>query len=329
VSEELKFHPLADIFPLMEGAEFDALVADIKANALRYKITLYEGKILDGRNRYRAMLAAGDTPTKEHFFEYKPAVSSDTPLSYVITANLHRRHLTAEDKRKVITKLLKASPEKSDRQIAKAAKASPTFVGKVRAEKEATGDVSTVDTRTDTKGRKQPAKKAPEPELDEEIDVLELVEEVLDGEPLTPKQAATFEKIKKRLRRRARDDAKREAQNEKALNKYKTTLGPFVARLMAAGLARDLWLALTLRGPCGYKEGYAMWLVPPLVEAIEEALGPSGCRERVATGAPTPRQNAPPPEEESAEIMKAQMAALDDGLDIPEYLRRTPKAAAQ
>jgi hypothetical protein len=38
-------------------------------------------------------------------------------------------------------------------------KTSPTFVGKVRAEKEATGDVSTVDTRTDTKGRKQPAKR--------------------------------------------------------------------------------------------------------------------------------------------------------------------------
>src|SRR5262249_48600179 len=77
-----------------------------------------------------------------------------------LSLNVHRRHLTGEQKRELIAQQLKATPEKSDRQIAEIVKASPTFVGKVRAEKEATGDVSTVDTRTDTKGRKQPAKKA-------------------------------------------------------------------------------------------------------------------------------------------------------------------------
>jgi hypothetical protein len=162
MTADLKFHPLADIFPLMEGEEFEALVADIKAHALRTKITLHEGKILDGRNRYRAMLAAGHTTpiSSGHFFKYKSLVPGDTPLDYVIRANLHRRHLTAEQKREVIAKLLKAQPEKSDRQIGKMAKVSKNTAKSVRDEMEARGQIDHVETRTDTKGRKQPAKKS-------------------------------------------------------------------------------------------------------------------------------------------------------------------------
>lgn len=55
---ELKFHPLANIFPLIEGSEFDALVNDINENGLREPIILLGDKILDGRNRYRACLDA-------------------------------------------------------------------------------------------------------------------------------------------------------------------------------------------------------------------------------------------------------------------------------
>jgi hypothetical protein len=161
-AEQLPFHPLADLFPLMEGAEFDALVADIKTNALRTKITLYEGKILDGRNRYRAMLAAGHTPLSGHFYKYKSVAPGDTPLDYVIRANLHRRHLTAEQRRDVIAKLLKEQPEKSNRQIAKVAKVDHHKVGKVRKEEEDVGKIPHVDKLTDTKGRKQPARKLSE-----------------------------------------------------------------------------------------------------------------------------------------------------------------------
>jgi hypothetical protein len=54
---EFRFHPLADIFP--EGAELDELV---RANGVHQDIVLFDGMILDGRNRYRACIAADFPP---------------------------------------------------------------------------------------------------------------------------------------------------------------------------------------------------------------------------------------------------------------------------
>jgi hypothetical protein len=159
----LAFHPLADLFPLMEGAEFDELVADIKANALRMKIVLHEGKILDGRNRYRAMLAAGHTPNEGHFEKYKPATPNDTPLNYVIRANLLRRHLTAEQRRDMLVKLVAQQPAKSDRAIAREAGITDhKQVSRARKRGEATGAIAPVGRRrgADGKTRQRPKGKA-------------------------------------------------------------------------------------------------------------------------------------------------------------------------
>jgi hypothetical protein len=149
---EYKFHPLADIFPLMEGEEFDALVADIKANGLIEPLVMLEGMILDGRNRYHACVAADVEPTFRPF-------TGDGPAAYVISANIHRRHLTPEQKRDLIAKLIKAQPGKSDRQIAKTATADHKTVASVRVGMEGRGEIPHVETRTDTKGRRQSAKK--------------------------------------------------------------------------------------------------------------------------------------------------------------------------
>ena len=157
----LQFHPLADIFPLMEGEEFDALVADIKANGLHERIILHEGMILDGRNRYRALLAAGLDPANANTLTIDGAKHVDDPVAFVISANIHRRHLTPEQKREIIAKLIKAQPEKSNRQIAATAKASHHTVEAVRTKMEGRGQIAHVSERTDTRGRKQPAKKSP------------------------------------------------------------------------------------------------------------------------------------------------------------------------
>jgi hypothetical protein len=179
----LPIHPAAELFPRMPSDELKALSEDIKAHGQQQPIAIIEKarrrpdgtlhvkdpplqEVLDGISRLDAMEAAGlkiigkDGLLAEQIQRTVVDTDEIDPVAFVISVNVHRRHLTAEQKRELIAKLIKATPEKSDRQIAETVKASPTTVGTVRAEMEAKGDVSKLDTRRDSKGRKQPARKA-------------------------------------------------------------------------------------------------------------------------------------------------------------------------
>ena len=84
----LKSHALADVFPALDGAEFEALVTDIKTHGLREPITLHpDGSILDGRSRYRACLKAGVDPA------FTSWDNPDTAGAFIVSKNLVRRHL--------------------------------------------------------------------------------------------------------------------------------------------------------------------------------------------------------------------------------------------
>ena len=87
----MKIHRLAKYFPLLEGEEFDLLVEDIKKNGQLEPIVTVDGEILDGVNRWRVCERLDIEPLTHELNELHPNI---TPLNYVISENLRRRHLS-------------------------------------------------------------------------------------------------------------------------------------------------------------------------------------------------------------------------------------------
>jgi len=129
-------------------------------------IVWFGNQLIDGRNRVAAVHRIPDERRRDEIVSQwqngKKCIilgMLPDPYGYVVSANIHRRHLTAEQKREIIASLLKAKPERSDHETAKMARASPTTVGAVREGLEKAGEVSKLDTRTGADGVAQPAAK--------------------------------------------------------------------------------------------------------------------------------------------------------------------------
>jgi ParB/RepB/Spo0J family partition protein len=85
-------HSLSDLVPgAMNEDEFNALCTSIKENGLARPITIHEGRILDGRERYRACIRVGVEPRTE------PYTGKDA-AAFVLAHNLHRRQLNTMQK---------------------------------------------------------------------------------------------------------------------------------------------------------------------------------------------------------------------------------------
>jgi hypothetical protein len=80
-TDPLEYHELANMFPMLDSMEVYTLAMDIREHGQREPIVLFEGKILDGRNRYVACQIACAKPI---FKEY----SGTDPISYVVSLNL-------------------------------------------------------------------------------------------------------------------------------------------------------------------------------------------------------------------------------------------------
>jgi hypothetical protein len=81
-------HVVTELLPLLEGSEFEEFCQDIAANGLHEPIDLWQGMIIDGRNRERACEKTG---VRAIYRDWNG--SAEQLITYVISKNLRRRHL--------------------------------------------------------------------------------------------------------------------------------------------------------------------------------------------------------------------------------------------
>jgi len=106
MSEKYKEHPIAAIFPMIGEKEFERLKADIVDHGFKDPGLLFEGKILDGRNRYRASCELGIEMNWAEVENGEPEeIAAFDPVAYVLSQNLHRRHLKQSQRAMIAAKM--------------------------------------------------------------------------------------------------------------------------------------------------------------------------------------------------------------------------------
>ena len=106
------------VMPELTAEEYAELKADIASRGVMIPIEYDEaGNVLDGYHRLRI---CGELGIKDYPRVIRAGMTEAEKLTHARKLNLARRHLTNKQRRTLIQDQLKATPEKSDRQIAEA-----------------------------------------------------------------------------------------------------------------------------------------------------------------------------------------------------------------
>ena len=89
-------HPLAALMPMMDEEPFKMFKANIAKEGIKEPMSIYQGLLLDGRNRQRAAVELGLNLTAANFKEFSGTAAEAE--AFVISANLHRRQLNNKQK---------------------------------------------------------------------------------------------------------------------------------------------------------------------------------------------------------------------------------------
>jgi ParB-like chromosome segregation protein Spo0J len=174
---EFKSHPQADMFPLIEGKEREELLQSIRANGITQKIAIdKKGLVVDGRNRMscfielRAMGEEVRSPNIE-------LIADKDVTAYIMAANIHRRHLTKQQRAAIIALTTEKMSKAESIKLARATKLKkPVDSEKSESEKSDAERAKEAGVSQDliTEARKQPT---------------EVLEAIIKGEAKLPTKA--------------------------------------------------------------------------------------------------------------------------------------------
>jgi hypothetical protein len=218
-----------------------------------------------------------------------------------LSFNIHRRHLTAEQKRELIAKLLKAKPEASNVTVAKQVKADDKTVAKVRRDLESTSEIPRLEKTigADRRARKvRLAKKAKPAPSTASTTVPQ------SSVPANTESMESMESTEERDKMSARDKRHAERRRQRA----RQDIDDLVDHYDIDGFAQLLFDAV------GQNKANAVVTALQKLLVAEDGAAANGNDVDTDT---------------SAAAAKAAHAAADDGLDIPPHLRRTSPEAAQ
>jgi hypothetical protein len=130
-TSNLGFHELANMMSMIEGRAFEDLKIDIGKNGIKVPIVLFQGRILDGRNRYTAAKEIGYLFADKDFETFTGTYAEAE--AYVISINMMRRQMTNAQKAAVVERMIMKYPDDSNRKIAgRCGMSSHSFVASVR-----------------------------------------------------------------------------------------------------------------------------------------------------------------------------------------------------
>ena len=137
----MQISKLATLFPPMSDDEFQNLKSDIEKNGVIEPIWVHVGEVIDGRHRYKACIELDiDCPMREY--------EGDDILSFVLSLNMHRRHLTASQRALIAAELAtlgKGQHRENEVTQAEAAKIMGTSVASLKKAKKVLDDEDMVE----------------------------------------------------------------------------------------------------------------------------------------------------------------------------------------